>query len=474
MATPAHSELAFSLTKHYFGEHVASVLRILFNFDQVSLRFLKFNLPELKMTDLKKALLLLVKYQLVDYVKTVKNFSQQYEYSVVPQRVLSFFRMARFVPTVGSRDGLIGRIVINILLERALVSREKLIDLSLNKLKQLEQQTDDPTKSTSQISEFIDKLVSKHYLVLTNNNLCLNIERFNRDYRDDLVVEAINIYYGKESKIKAICRAILDLTVDNTHENAPITAPIPIVELQHALVPEKIADRDMLEKYLGRLTSECNNRFVVNSGLHPIKGPMFAVNIGLVIDYLVKEHLSSVITTRFGPKCCRVFRVLLLKGALLSKQIEEIIMLPAKDVREYSYMLIKEGFIRNRQVPKTPDNAPGKSVFIMSVELDQVVYSVADMCCRSMNNLLIRYDFEMRKNKALLDRSKAVQELLGPAGDAATNQEDWNQYFNSHELSQLNAVNRTLDKIINARIQVDETLFLLHSWSNMAQNFETL
>lgn len=476
LTTHAHSDLAFTLTKHYFGGLVASVIKALFNYDQASLRLLKLSLTNHKLSDIKKSLLILVKYQLVDYVKTVKNSIQQYEYSVVPHRIFSFFRIPRYIQRFGEdlqeEQRKITRIMITSLAERGLISREGLLQMTISKLTQ-DQIKYDAENMATVVSDLIVQLSFKRYVVRTSNEICLNIERFDRQHRDDLVVDTIYSYYNKEKRVKLICKTMLDLSFKNTAPDSAVTAPIPITELLASLPPQEFTGNDQLDRYLSKLASESNNRFFLANGTHPNKGPMYSLNLGLAIDYLVKEHLSSRVTTKFGPKCCRVFRVLLLRGPLLLKQIEEFIMLPARDVREYSYMLIKEGLIRNRQVPKTPDNAPGKSVFIMSVDLDQVVFNAIDICCVSISNLLMRYEHEMELNKPLLDRSEAVRKLLETSdGGSGEPKDDWNQYFNSHEISQLNRINYTLDKILLAKAQVDETLFLFHSWINIRQSLQ--
>lgn len=468
MATPAHSDLSFFLCKYHFGITVAEVIKVLFSYDQASLKTLRSDLPNIKTSDLKQSLLILVKYQLVDYVKTVKNFSQQYEYSVVPKRVFSFFRITRFIQEVDAKNEPIEKTLLSILMTRALLDKERLIDLASERLNIPEQKSN---SFREEISNHLGLLISNNFVAQTNKDLCINIERFSRNYRDNLIVEALYKYYNQEDGVKHISKAILDISFNNTADDASSTAPVPLAELIETLVPKVFKDKIQLERHISQLTIRNEIRFFMSSGSHPVKGPMYAINIGSVINYLVKEHLSSCVTTRFGPKCCRVFRVLLLRGPLLLKQIEEIIMLPARDVREYSYMLIKEGFIRNRQVPKTPDNAPGKSVFIMSVEMDQVVYGATDSCCRTISNLLMRYDHELLQNKSLLDKAKAAQEHFQTNG-TVNSEDDWNQYFNSHELAQLDLVNSTIDRILIAKAQVDESLFLLHSWLNIRPNFD--
>lgn len=471
METPAHTDLACSLSKYYFGDTVSRVVKVLFNHDQISLKILKLELSDIKIGDIKHALLVLVKYQLVDYVKTVKSFGEYYEYSVVPRRVFSFFRITRFIQEVGARSEFVDKIILSILMEKALLNRDKLVDIALKRLNvNVSEQKLDSLRD--EIGQHLKTLNSNHFIALNNNNLCVNIERLNRNHRDNLIVETMYKYHNQEFKIQQLCRSILTLSFDNTSDDAPVTAPVPLIELTTYLVPNNFKDKIQLERYLNKLSTGGGNNFFLPSGVHPVKGPMYAINVGSVINFLVKEHLSSCVTTRFGPKCCRVFRVLLSRGPLLLKQIEEIIMLPARDVREYCYMLIKEGFIRNRQVPKTPDNAPGKSIFIMSVELDQVVFGMIDLCCRSINNLLKRYEHELNQNRSLLDKARAAQEHFQANEHSPNTGDDWSQYFNNHELAQLEQINSTLDKILMSRAQVDETLFLLHSWLEIRPNFQ--
>lgn len=471
METSAHSDLAYSMCKQYFGDTVAKVIKVLFNHDQVSMRSLKLELTDIKINDIKRALLILVKYQLVDYVKTVKSFSEYHEYSIVPRRIFSFFRVTRFLQETGARNEFVGKTILSILMEKGLLNRKTLIDNSLGRLNiNVSQQKSDSLKA--EIDQHLEILTSNKFIAQNNNNLCINIDRLNRNHRDNLIVETIYKYYNQESRIQQLSRAILTQSFDNTSNEATVTAPVPLLELASNLVPGEFKDKIQLERYLTKLSTGNEVRFFSLSGVHPVKGSMYAIDIGSVIGHLVKEHLSSCVTTRFGPKCCRVFRVLLSRGPLLLKQIEEIIMLPARDVREYSYMLIKEGFIRNRQVPKTPDNAPGKSVFIMSVELDHVVYGAVDLCCRTMNNLLMRYEHELCQNQALLNKAKAAQEHFQANESGPNAEDDWSQFFNNHELAQLDIINSTLDKILLAKAQVDETLFLLHSWLEIRPNLQ--
>lgn len=454
--TQAHEELAYLLTKHYFNDVVATVVKNLFRLDQASIGLLRLIDPNLKISDLKKALIILIKYQLVDYNRTIKSC----EYLVPLHRFFSFFRLPKYLQAFAEREGEVAACTLRVLAETGTIGINTLLDVISTGRKE----------SRNELKDVMTSLIVRNYFVVMKENVYIKIERFDRDHRDNLITEAISGFYNKETKVVSICRAILNLSWDNTADDAPITAPVDLASLHNAVKKDGLfQDKASLELFLARLISEVNFKFFLTSGKHPQRGPLYAMNVGLVIDYLLKEHICSVIDTKYGPKCCRLFRILQQKGPLLLKQVEEIIMLPARDVREYSYMLNKEGLIRNRQVPKTPDNAPGKSVFILSVEMDPIVFKIADLCCRSMYNLLTRYEYELQRNEPLLSRSKAVQDLLGTAKQT----EEWNQYFNSHELVQLNWTNRNLERLLLAKNQVDDTLFLCHVWLTMRKNMET-
>lgn len=477
MITPSHCDLAYISTKYHFNDDLAKVLRALFNVDQAPLRLLRMMIPDAKLESLKRSLLILVKYQLVDYVRTVdKSFNQQYEYSVVPNRVFCFFRVQRFIQSIESKNGPVQGILIRNLVGRGLLSRKELINIACCEIDnhKLENWTD---KKRDLIENQLDLLLTRRIIVTSSCNLCVNIEKLARDYRDDIVVDTVSALFNKNPKVQLIAKEILELSKDTTAYDACLTSPISMLDLCSSLVPDVFPTSVQLEGYMEKLTTDSGFRLFEASGVHPQKGPMVALNIGSVIDHLVKEHVSAMITTRFGPKCCRVFKVLLRRGPLLLKQVEEIVMLPARDVREYSYMLIKEGLIRNRQVPKTPDNAPGKSVFIMSVDLEQVVHNVADLCCRSMGNLLRRLIHESQKDKTLLEQAAEAQKLIDAENSklgftAESKSEQWNQYFNSHELVQLEKIRIKLDKMLLAKYQVDDTLFLAHTWLSLRSHLE--
>lgn len=60
---------------------------------------------------------------------------------------------------------------------------------------------------------------------------------------------------------------------------------------------------------------------------------------------LCQSTIESIVRERFGNKCLRVFRLLLLKKTLEQKQVADLAMVPSKEAKELLYSLLSENYI---------------------------------------------------------------------------------------------------------------------------------
>ena len=60
---------------------------------------------------------------------------------------------------------------------------------------------------------------------------------------------------------------------------------------------------------------------------------------------LCQATVEGIVRERFGSKCLRVFRLLLLKKVLEQKQVVDMAMIPSKEARELLYSLLAENFV---------------------------------------------------------------------------------------------------------------------------------
>ena len=62
-------------------------------------------------------------------------------------------------------------------------------------------------------------------------------------------------------------------------------------------------------------------------------------------ELICKAAVESIIKERFGSKCFRVFRLLLMKRLLEQKQVADMAMIPSKEAKELLYTLLAENYI---------------------------------------------------------------------------------------------------------------------------------
>ena len=75
------------------------------------------------------------------------------------------------------------------------------------------------------------------------------------------------------------------------------------------------------------------------------------VSMSVSVDYqhcaqlLCQATVEAIVRERFGSKCLRIFRLLLLKKILEQKQVVDMAMIPGKEARELLYSLLAENFV---------------------------------------------------------------------------------------------------------------------------------
>ena len=62
-------------------------------------------------------------------------------------------------------------------------------------------------------------------------------------------------------------------------------------------------------------------------------------------ELICRAAIESIIKERFGSKCFRVFRLLLMKKMLEQKQVAEMAMIPSKEAKELLYVLMAENYV---------------------------------------------------------------------------------------------------------------------------------
>lgn len=299
----------------------------------------------------------------------------------------------------------------------------------------------------------------------------VNFDRFNQYLRDQLLVEAIRTLLFDE-RAGQIVRILLQLSETRTHHLAAITTPISNHEIIEAAIKENVVKTaSSLESYLHVLNEDMNNRFIFKSESNA-GGGLYSVNILKCLEKLVISSVASVIESRFGSKCARIFRLILSKKYLQQKQIEEIGMIPSKDAKELTYKLLENGFIKTLQYPRQPDYAPSRTFFVFTVDLESLVRNLIQTSYFSIFNAISRREFELEspKNKLILERKQFIDafianlQLQGSTPETEKQILDLNNSFTVHDKNLLNNLKHIKTKLELSEIQIDETLILFQIW----------
>lgn len=128
----------------------------------------------------------------------------------------------------------------------------------------------------------------------------------------------------------------------------------------------------------------------------------YTVNMERIMDLRQLSIVQRIITSRFGVEGYRIINCLLYRGILDQKQIAEICMIPVKDARELLYRMMKFGFVRMLDVPRTADHAPSRAFFLWDVEMERIKDEIRGQIMQTSLNLLLRYKHELDAGKDLV------------------------------------------------------------------------
>ncbi|XP_035664113.1 DNA-directed RNA polymerase III subunit RPC3-like isoform X1 [Branchiostoma floridae] len=290
----------------------------------------------------------------------------------------------------------------------------------------------------------------------------VNFTRFHQFFRDQSVLSAVN------SKIDRyaceIVRTMLRISEKTTVPLAPTTHPMSSHEIFQNLPPELDLNRQTLGEYL-TLLAEDKTEIVNKAG--ESGGGMYVLNMQKALETLCKASIESVVQERFGSKCSRIFRLLLMKRHLEQKQVEDMAMIPAKEAKELLYKLFSENFVTMQEIPKTPDHAPSRTFYLFGINMHQVSRMLLDRCYKAMGNLISRREHENTENRRLVEKSQRVDAIaasLQSSGADTTQMSEVEEMITPPERQQLNKLKHDISKLEQSELQLDETIFLLESY----------
>lgn len=117
-------------------------------------------------------------------------------------------------------------------------------------------------------------------------------------------------------------------------------------------------------------------------------------------------ELERMIESRYGDVALRVVRVLHAKGKLDEKRLQEISLLPFKDLRQTLASMQSGGFVDLQEVPRDAQRQPSKTIFLWYYDPDRVCSSILEDTYKAMSRTLQRIKFERDLNKDFLEKTE--------------------------------------------------------------------
>ncbi|KAG8237751.1 hypothetical protein J437_LFUL014294, partial [Ladona fulva] len=290
----------------------------------------------------------------------------------------------------------------------------------------------------------------------------VNFDRFHQEMRDQIMISSIARRI--DSNASELLDQLLKLMYKKTDAWAPISNPISLMEIREVLRknPSQHVLFQYLDQYLKVLEEDLSG-FLDKSG--DSAGGQFSINMKKAFSQLAWVTVENIVVERFGSKAARIFRLVKLKKYAEQDQILQLCMVPSKECKLLIYQLSQENFLQLRELRKTLSNTgPNKTFYMYHIDLEQVARMVLEMCYKAMYNALVKRESQKTENKRLIEKQQRIESIalnLKEQGASEEQLAEIEEMLTPPERTVLEKVRVTMDKLTEAELQIDETVFLL-------------
>ncbi|KAL4927804.1 putative DNA directed RNA polymerase III subunit Rpc82 [Aspergillus undulatus] len=117
-------------------------------------------------------------------------------------------------------------------------------------------------------------------------------------------------------------------------------------------------------------------------------------------------ELERIVESRYGDVALRVLRVLQAKGKLDEKRLQEISLLPFKDLRQVLASMQTGGFVDLQEVPRDAQRQPSRTIYLWFYDPDRIRDSILQDTYKSMSRCLQRLKIERERLRDFLEKTE--------------------------------------------------------------------
>jgi DNA-directed RNA polymerase III subunit RPC3 len=162
-------------------------------------------------------------------------------------------------------------------------------------------------------------------------------------------------------------------------------------------------EMEELEEQVATL-AEGSCDFISHTGANNEK--IWSVDLGGVEDRSRNDEIMQMVKQRFGLMSLRIIRILMSRGKVDEKALQEIGLLNAKDLRRCLAQLHAHGFIDLQEVPREPQRQPARTIYLWFYDGDRVKMRIMENLYKSMCRLLQRLKVERLKVSSTLQKAE--------------------------------------------------------------------
>jgi len=123
---------------------------------------------------------------------------------------------------------------------------------------------------------------------------------------------------------------------------------------------------------------------------------------------LRRDEALRLARSRLNGVALRLVRVLIDKGKLDEKSLQEMSLLSAKDLRQCLGKLKMNGFLGLQEVPREPQRQPLRTMYLWFYDSDRVRKMLLEDLYKAMSRLLQRLKVERDKVGPLLEKAERI------------------------------------------------------------------
>jgi len=295
----------------------------------------------------------------------------------------------------------------------------------------------------------------------------MNEERFELLFRDRLLVKAIENRLDRSAA--EVFRAMLRLNELSSDATSETSALLSAAEVYRLLPADLNLTMELFERYANALVDDrCD--FVRKTSETAGLGATFCLHLRTALGNLALAHVESFIQERYGVKALRVLRMLKAKGQMEQHKIEEAAMMPAKETKDVCYRLFTENILSLTEIPRTPDHAPSRTLYLFHLHFDNLVRLLLDRSYKAVTNLKERWRHETQEHGRMLDKQCKVEGIYAKLQQAGADEEQLQEVedmLSPVEREQLEKVKLFRDKLERTELLSMETILILEQYLAM-------